>query len=205
MARPPNTTALAEKVFEKVANRGLLLQSGIEFPSATTTICGTPVSGSWWSHPKSSLIHWVLEELDDHPHLTTAKLINGKVTIIHLDLWPPLVAVGCAHEPWQLARLTPLAKSLLKKASRESFRLDELRSRIDGKPSDAIRALEKRLLIHTHEIHTDHGKHTKFVRSWENWWASDDRRRSVTLPSVEDAKATIEEAVAGFDVKLPWW
>ena len=204
MSRPSNTTAAAEEVFEEVANRGLLLQSGTEFPSATTTICGSPVSGSWWSHPKSSLIHWVLEELDDHPDLTTAKLINGKVTLVHFELWPSLVSVGCAREPWQMARLTPLAKSLLRKTRVESFRLDEFCSRLDGKPSDAVRALEKKLLVHTQEIHTDQGKHTKVVRSWDDWWGSDDRSQPENLPGVAQAKATFEAALNGFVVKLPW-
>jgi hypothetical protein len=204
MSRSPNTTVVAEEVFEQVANRGLLLQSGIGFPSATTTICGSPVSGSWWSHPKSSLIHRVLEELDDHPDLTTAKLINGKVTIVHFDLWPSLVSVGRAREPWQMARLSPLAKSLLKKARAECFRLDDFRSRLDGKPSDAVRTLEKKLLVHTHEIHTDQGKHTKVVRSWDDWWGSDNRSQPEYLPGVGEAKATFEAAVNGFGVKLPW-
>ncbi len=204
MSRPRNTTAVANKVFREVASRGLLLQSGSEFPSATTLICGAPISGSWWSHPKSSLIHCVLEELDDHAELTTAKLINGKMTLIHADLWPALVAVGRANEAWQTARLSPLARSLHRKAQFGSFRLDEFRSRLDGKPSDAARILEKRLLIHSHEFHTDKGTHTKLVRSWDDWWQLVGRRASHELPTVEHAKATFEAAVDGLTARFPW-
>jgi hypothetical protein len=202
MSRPRNTTAIAFKVFEEVARRGLLLQSGGELPSATTLICGAPVSGSWWSHPKSSQIHWVLEELDDHAELTTAKLINGKVTLIHADLWPALVAIGGAREDWQTAGLSPLAKSLNRKAG--SFRLDEFRSRHDGKPSEAVRILEKRLLIHSHEFHTGTGKHTKLVRSWTDWWRLVGGPASSELPTIKHAKVAFEAAVDGLAPRFPW-
>ncbi len=204
MSRPRNATAVADKVFQEVAIRGLLLQSGSEFPSATTVICGAPISGSWWSHPKSSLIYSVLEELDDNHDLTTAKLVNGKVTIIHSDLWSSLVSIGRAKEKWQTARLPPLAKALYRKAQRGSFRLDEFRSRLEGKPSDAARILEKTLLVHTHEFHTDQGKHTKLLSSWDDWWGSCNRRQSHETPAVQDAKATFERAIDGFAAKLPW-
>lgn len=204
MSRPRNTTAVATKVFEEVARRGLLLQSGREFPSATTLICGAPISGSWWSHPKSSLIHWVLEELDDHAQLATAKLINGKVTLIHADLWPSLVAVGRANEPWQTARLSPLARSLYRKAQLGPFRLDEFRSRLDGRPTDAVRILERRLLIHSHEFHTDAGKHTKLLRSWDDWWSLASRRATRELPTVGQAKAAFEAAADGLTARFPW-
>ncbi len=204
MSRPRNTTAIANKVFEEVAKRGLLLQSGGELPSATTLVCGAPVSGSWWAHPKSSLIHWVLEELDDHPELTTAKLINGKVTLIHASLWPALVAIGGAREDWQTAGLSPLAKSLHRKAQAGSFRLDEFRSRHDGKPTDAVRILEKRLLIHCHEFHTETGKHTKLVRRWTDWWSLVRGPASPELPTIEHAKVAFEAAVDGLAARFPW-
>jgi hypothetical protein len=203
MSRPRNTTTIANKVFDEVAKRGLLLQSGREFPSATTLICGAPISGSWWSHPKSSLIHWVLEELDDHAELTTAKLINGKVTLIHADLWPALVAVGSGNEAWQTTGLSPLARSLYRKAQIGSFRLDEFRSRHDGKPPDAVRILEKRLLVHSQEFHTEAGRHTKLLRSWDDWWGGN-HSNSRDLPTPKRAKATFEAAIDGLTVKFPW-
>ena len=204
MSRPRNTTTIANKVFEEVARRGLLLQSGGEFPSATTLICGAPVSGSWWSHPKSSLIHWVFEELDDHAELTTAKLINGKVTLIHADLWPALVAVGSASEDWQTAGLSPLAKSLHRKTQTGAFRLDEFRSRHDGKPTDAVRILEKRLLIHSHEFHTEKGTHTKLVRSWTDWWRLVGGPAPRELPTIEHAKVAFEATAEGLAARFPW-
>ena len=204
MTRPSNTSAVAQFVFEEISIRGLLLQSGREFPSATTAICGEPVSGSWWSHPQSGLIHWVLEELDDHPDLISAKLINGKQTFIHQVLWPSLVVIGMARERWQVEKLSPLAKSLLRKANTGIFRLDGFKSALDGNPSESIRVLERRLLVHTQEIHTDQGKHTKLVQSWAHWSLTVNPEKSWLLPSIGLAKADFESAVSGYAVKLPW-
>ena len=203
MARPSNTSEVAERVVDEVAVRGLLLQSGKDFPSVTTIVCGEPVHGSWWSHPQSALIHWVLEALDDHPDLTTAKLVNGKVTIVHWTLWPALVAVGSARESWQMAKLTPLAEAVLREADRHPFRLSEFESSLAGRPSDAVRALERKLLIHTREVHTEHGKHSKCVRNWADFWSCE-HRGPASLPSVAEAKATFEEASGGSHAKLPW-
>lgn len=204
MSRSRNTTAEASKVFQELERRGLLLQSGSEFPSATTIICGAPICGSWWSHPKSGLIYQTLEELAEFAELTTAKLINSKVTIIHSDLWPSLVSIGCAQEKWQTAKLPPLAKSLYRKAQSGSFRLDEFRSPLKGKPADAIRVLEKRLLVHSQEFHTNKGSHSKFVRSWSDWWRSTKRTEPQELPTVHQAKAAFEAAIEGLNAKLPW-
>lgn len=209
MARPRNTVAknigpVAGKILAEIRNRGLLLHSGCEFPSITTMICGEPISGSWWSHPKGNLIYSVMEELDDCGEVTRAKLINGKVTEIYRSLWPSLVSIGSAREKWQTAGLTDLARALLTKASKGEFRVDEYRQRkFTQKPGDAVRLLEKRLLLYTHEIHTDSGKHTKVLSSWQAWWELN-RPHRVTLPSVADAKRQFEAAVTGYRVKLPW-
>ena len=203
MARPPDTTEVAQSVFAETARRGLLLQTGSGFPSATTLICGEPIKGPWWSHPQSSLIHWVLEELDDNPELTTAKLIDGKVTMVHSALWPELVAIGKTRESWQMRKLTPLAKALLSEADRRSIRLDEFESRLEGSPTDTVRFLERRLLIHTSEVHTERGRHSKQIQNWQDWWAAAGDE-SGALPHVDDAKARFHEAVEEFGVNLPW-
>lgn len=204
IVRPRNTAAVAGKVLVEIRNRGLLLHAGGEFPSITTVICGEPISGSWWSHPKANLVYWVMEELDDSGEVTRAKLINGKVTEIHRSLWPALVSIGSARERWQTAGLTDLARALLRKASTGPFRVDEYRQRkFTQKPGDAVRLLEKRLLLYTHEIHTDSGKHTKVLNSWQAWWELN-RPQRATLPSGADAKSQFESAVTGYRVKLPW-
>jgi hypothetical protein len=203
MARPSNTSDVAEAVFNDVVQRGVLLQTGGEFPSVTTIICGEPLSGSWWSHPQANLIHWVLEELNDHPELTTAKLINGKVTIVHSAPWPTLVSVGSAREPWQMTRLSQLAKTVLDEVDRAPFRLDQFSFQLEGRPANAVRALERRLLVHTEEVHTESGKHSKLISNWKDWWMSS-ALGSASPKDAEEAKATLEKAVEGFEVKLPW-
>ncbi len=203
MTRPANTTEVANTVFDEVARHGILLQTGGEFPSATTTITGEPLSGSWWSHPQASLIHWVLEALDEHRELTTVKLINGKVTLVHTSLWPALVAIGSARQSWQMARLSPLATTMLETADHGSFRLDQFEPTATGRPTNAMRALERKLLVHTREVHTEKGRHSKEVQSWTDW-ARTVGVLSGRIPNVDESKAAFERIVQANDIKLPW-
>ena len=110
----------------------------------------------------------------------------------------------CSKEKWQTARLPPLVRSLYLKAQKGLFRLDEFRSRHDGKPTDAVRILEKRLLIHSHEFHTGTGKHTKLVRSWTDWWRLVGGPASSELPTIKHAKVAFEAAVDGLAARFPW-
>jgi hypothetical protein len=41
-------------------------------------------------------------------------LISGKITFVHRKLWQKLVAVGSAREGWQIDKLSPSAKLLLR-------------------------------------------------------------------------------------------
>ena len=41
------------------------------------------------------------------------KLVYGKVTYVHRALWPRVIAVGRAREPWQMKGLAAGARKLL--------------------------------------------------------------------------------------------
>lgn len=202
VARPSNTTVVARKVLRQIRARGLMLHHGREFPSITSLVCGEPISGSWWSHPKADLIYWVMDEIEDSAEVTEAKLINGKVTAVHRTWWSALQAIGTARQAWQTRGLTPLARSMLRKADKGSFRVDQHRTRAVGKPTDAARMLQRRLLVHATELHTETGKHTKVLMSWDQW-LRETGHVGKTLSAIE-AMAGIEALVAGHDVKLPW-
>ena len=57
-------------------------------------VAGEPVRGSWWGHPKGHDIFAACQHLLQHPDATTAKLVSGKVTYVHRELWPSLLAVA---------------------------------------------------------------------------------------------------------------
>src|SRR5687768_2317018 len=94
-----------QQALEALSGFGLLLASDSKLPSATTLITGQPISGSWWGHAQGHNIFRILEQLSSHPDVTAAKLIAGKVTLVHRTLWPALLGVATAQDRWQMRNL----------------------------------------------------------------------------------------------------
>jgi hypothetical protein len=132
----------------------------------------------------------------------SAKLVSGKVTFVHRSLWPAVLGVAGARQPWQTKGLSREARALWT----EVLRSGEMRA--DGVPGLVVRELESVLLAHAEEFHTETGAHGKKLRSWENW----SRQAGFSgrpLPP-DQARAMIENAVERlnreFEAKawLPW-
>ena len=200
-----------EDVFRELKKWGLVLESDPKLPSVCTVITGEPMKGSWWSHPMAQTIFQVNERLDDHPDVLIAKLLAGKVTFVHRQFWPALLAVASSREPWQIRNLPDTAQKVLKfLKNAESVRSDELRIGTIGRKelNESVRILERRLLIHSEQVHTESGAHAKVLESWESWAAS--ARLKVGEMSVAEAKKSLEQRVQElnkrFDGKatLPW-
>ena len=113
----PKRSAEFRKVFRELQRYGLLLESDPRLPSLTQLVAGEPMKGSWWGHPKGRLIFRITREIAAHPDVAVTKLISGKVTFVHRKLWPTLLAVATAHEPWQTRKLSAAARGLLKLVS----------------------------------------------------------------------------------------
>jgi hypothetical protein len=125
------------------------------------------------------------------------------VTLVHPALWTSLVAAGRARDAWQTHALSDAARSLLERARRAgTLRLDQLR-RWDfaSKPGDAARELERRLLVHADEVHTDSGRHAKVL---EDWAALAVRLALGPLPAPEAARRALERAPGAAGARLPW-
>lgn len=186
---------MASRSFESVAARarelGLLLLTDKSLPSVAGLVAGAPVRGSWWSHPKGHEIWSVVEQLSDHPDFVVTKLVSGKVTFVHRKLWPALLAVATAREPWQVRALSPAARRLLRRVEGEES------VRVSGRPASE---LETRLLVHAEQVHTSSGRHEKLLESWEHW-AKRLKFKGRTLTPAE-AKRQLEAASGG--AKLPW-
>ncbi|HYV67913.1 MAG TPA: RNA methyltransferase [Myxococcales bacterium] len=122
------------------------------------------VRGSWWAHPEGGLIFAIAGELEDSPEVLAAKLVDGKVSFVHRTLWPQLVRVvldpGWRREA--AARLPAPARQLLAAVERAG------KLRPQGR-APARRELEKRALVLATQEHTDSGRHTVLLRSWEDW------------------------------------
>jgi xanthosine utilization system XapX-like protein len=191
--------ATATAIADAVDRHGILLVHDQVLPSVTALVTGAPVSGSWWSHPMANTIYGALGTIDDE--VATVKLVNGKQTLVARRLWPDLVAVGAARDPWQTTGLDDEARALL--ADVESgpgpLTVDKARRR-------AAEVLERRLLVYVTDIHTEQGHHVKGYEGWQHWargrhvTPTADRRRARQV--FEDIAAALTGGRIG--ARLPW-
>jgi hypothetical protein len=177
---------------------GVLLLQDAKRPSLATLVAGAPVSGSWWSHAAGKAIYATADALDDAGVLTTVKLVDGKVTFVHKRLWPALVAIGRAREPWQTDGLPDAARELLERVDKDGT------ARASG---PAAKALELRLLVASAQLHTEAGTHALELRTWDRFAKEMDLRPP--WPSVIEARAAFERAIAALpggdaSTALPW-
>lgn len=169
----PGRSRNFKQIFREFERHGVLLLSDSTLPSVSGLVAGEPVSGSWWGHPLGSTIFRVASELSDHPDSVVTKLVSGKVTFVHRRLWSALFSVATSREPWQTINLSANAWTFLTLAEKKgSLRSDQ----IEKSPDFSIRALgrtvtelERRLLIHSDEIHTETGAHSRYIETWQHW------------------------------------
>lgn len=204
-------SAVLRRVRVALERYGLLLLADARLPSLATIVAREPIRGSWWGHPAAHSIVCVARELAGDTVIDT-KLVSSKVTFVHRKLWPALVAVGCAREPWQLEGLSAAARALLSRVERAGrLRTDELPDYRGGKSKaigEAARELEQRLLVRGEEFHTETGAHAKWLETWGHWT----RRLGLTGKplSPAQAKKKLEAAVhtlcagSGIEPELPW-
>jgi len=162
-------------------------------------VAGEPVRGSWWAHPLSHAMFRVLTELAAHPDVLVAKLVSGKDTFIHRSLWPALLAVGAAREKWQMQGLDEKSRATLAEV--------ENSGEVQASGKSALH-LERALLVHGEQVHTDTGSHAKILMSWRRWA----KRAGVKggEQPVAEAKASLEKLAEylnwsyGGRGRLPW-
>ena len=200
-----------QDVFGELKKWGLLLESDPRLPSVCGIITSEPMKGSWWSHPMAQTIFQVNERLDDHPDVLIAKLLAGKVTFVHRQFWSALLAVATSKEQWQMRNLPGTAQKVLKFLKNAGTVLsNELTIGTVGRKelNESVRILERRLLVHSKQVHTESGAHAKVLESWGSWAAA--AKLKAGEMSVGEAKKSLEQRVQElnerFDGKatLPW-
>jgi hypothetical protein len=174
---------------------GLLLLQDKSFPSAVGVITGESLAGSWWSHPRSDEIFRAVSAVAAHPDVLACKLYGGKVTFAHRTLWPAVLAVAQAGEPWQTASLSSEARSLWEQIEREGS------VTTSGKEAKEI---ESRLLAHGQQLHTESGNHKIRLEPWSAWATRQGCKSNV---STDQGRSQLEAAVGtlgGTIKRLPW-
>src|SRR5882724_11035885 len=187
-----------DKVFLQLEKLGLLLLSDSFLPSITRLVAGDGLRGSWWVHEQAHTIFAVSEMLEDHPDVLVMKLISGKVTFVHRELWGRVYSIGVAREDWQLKNLSQGAKLLLKTLDAEgTLRTNKLSKSFGPKPGETARELELRLLIHAEQVHTESGAHAKVLETWNAWAKRAGFRGRAKSPSA--ARRFLEQRSAEFN------
>jgi hypothetical protein len=145
-------------------------------PALVTAVAGE-VAGSWWSHPDGQHVYRIAEALSHRDDVLVVKLVAGKVTFVHRELWPALLR-AVTDAPWRSrahAALSLDAQRLLARVEDD----DELRL-ADALPADATAAqkkqlakskdtLERSLLVYSQQEHSGRGHHETVLRSWSAW------------------------------------
>jgi hypothetical protein len=185
----------ASAILKELKRSGLLLKQDKHIPNVVSLVTDETLSGSWWAHPQAHTIFRVLEKIAADPDVAIAKLLAGKDTFVHRDLWPALAGVGTERAPWQMAGVMPAARKLFARIQRDGV--------VQSK-GPVARELELRLLVYGTEVHTDRGHHEMRLESWEHWARRVGCRK--TMASVEACLALERAATAlGAAPKiLPW-
>jgi hypothetical protein len=189
---------------------GVILESDQRLPCITALVVGERVKGSWWSHPKGRLIWRVLNRFLSRKDVLTTRLISGKVTFVYRGLWPDFLAIGISQAGWQMESLSANALTLFGLVQRhDKIRTDDPRLKGEAKSiPDTVRELERRLLLHSEEVHTERGSHAKLLESWNEWSRRADF--NVALPNANEATSKFEELLRRLNQeysangRLPW-
>jgi hypothetical protein len=200
-----------DEALAELNRRGLMLVHDKTFPSLTGLTIGETIRGSWWAHPLSNDVYMTSQRLQHCGDVVLVKLVSGKETYLHRRLWPHLLAIGLAHEAWQLDGLTETAAALQAEVERcGNTRLDQVRSARSRKElSEDARALAMRLLVFADDVHTESGAHVRRLETWQRWAARHDVALS-NLPSASEGRAEFERVVVAANAErsasafLPW-
>jgi hypothetical protein len=191
----PERQAQIATLLAELRARGLLLLQDRALANAVTMLAGEAVAGSWWAHPAANRMYAILEAVTEHPDVLVTKLIAGKLTFVDRALWPSVLAVANAREPWQLAGLSAAARRLLET-------IDDGESM---EPAGAgAKELELRLLAHARSVHTPSGKHVTRLEPWSVWAASAHCRGATNLADAKRRLAVATVGIGGTEAQLPF-
>jgi hypothetical protein len=202
-----NPAVMGKKILGLLEKDRILLLQDKVFPNIVTKIVGQSIAGSWWGHPLANPIYNGLQWLEDTPSVLVLKLISGKVTYLHESLFSDIYSIVVEPRDWQLKKLNEEDLKLLKYLSKKEKVSAEDRNVIElvKDPKKSFVKLEKKLLVHSEEVHTATGKHVKEFRVWKNSKISKSAPGDF-LAAMKKIENLVDELSrpSGAKVKLPW-
>ena len=203
LTTPEDALALVRKL------RVLPLSPSPPLTSLVEEVCGGPIKGSWWGHPKGGLIYTLATALEESGEVLAAKVVDGKIAFVHRALFAPLLRYATDDGRLALAmkalgpeekRLLALVRSQgeleLDAAALRNLKLDRKRA------SKARTGLEKALLVVSTELHTDTGNHATVLRTFERW-ASTEVKKEASRLSLQDAEIALAALLSGSEEQAP--
>jgi hypothetical protein len=179
----------------ELSAHGLLLQQDLRLPNVVAIVAGEPLHGSWWSHRSGQAIFNRLNALAAHPDVLVTRLVSGKVTFVHRRLWPAVLATATERAAWQFARLPAPTIELYESVERQGMLFATGRT---------AKELERRLLVHGEQVHTEKGHHELRLESWALWA---ERVLCCSDLIAAEGRRQLEAAVRGLggtEALLPW-
>jgi hypothetical protein len=182
-----------DRVLDVIMLCGLLIEAHPVLPSVAALIIDESVGDAWREHADREAVDAVLTRLAEHEDVLGVPLISERVTWIHRQLWPALLAVVSVPEPWQTNRLSADVVMLY-------ARVDEDGVVDRDEADDAVtRELHDRLLAHVGP---------ERIMSWERWCRSRHSPRPDVSPPARRrlVEATGRAVCRGFHcgAVLPW-
>ena len=155
--------------------------------SLVEELTGGKIKGSWWGHPQSHLIYNTYQRFVRDPTVLTMKLVKGKVTFIHQELWTSVLS-SVLNQSWsQSARhqLSHLSETILKLVEQQGtlvctsphLPFNESRKEL----RKARMELERRALLISGDKHTGSGTHAPYLESWEHFYQTRMRKTNALI------------------------
>lgn len=89
-----------------VREHGVVLASDKgSLPNLAEAITGARIRGSWWAHPRGREIFALFRKIENSPEILVCRLVKGKITFVHRQLWPALVRVSGRFPVEHLAQI----------------------------------------------------------------------------------------------------